>query len=201
MGKTADQPEPDFSRPPVVISQRRDTKSLVRKRAIFLSSVLSTVALFVVTVDVRLFYLWSSDYDWGLSSRQTSAISIAFLFLLPLLATLRQCFIKPADIKVIWNAFVFTTLLLVGPFSMLYTNGNFTFDFQRLGLMFIGYVIGLCLIEVLGMGCELVLKIFWNWFASLNFALKRTKKPPLQVATEAQELTEVEPTVSNQQSH
>lgn len=193
------QHQPDFSKPPVVLPDRRDNRSLVRKRAIFFSSVLSTFALFVVFADVHFQVRGSTDY-WMFNYDQWKPIHAFFLLLLPIVATIRQYYIKPADMKVIWNAFIVTTLLLVGPFSMLNPVGIFTFDFQRLGSMFIGYLIGICVVEVLGMGCELVLKVFWNWISSLNLTLNRARKPPMRVASEAQDLTEAEPTVSNQQS-
>ena len=201
MGEQSNHIEPDYSRPPVLIFHPQSTKSLIRKRAISFSSVFSTLALFVVTADVGLYLDINSEYYWGFSYNQWSPVQALFLLSLPVLATIRQCYIKPADVKFIWQSFTCTTLVLVGPFSMLSTKGIFILDFQRLGAMFLGYLVGVCVIEVLGMGCELVLKIFWNWLASFSLVSKRTKKPPMQVASEAQDLTEVEPIVSNQQFH
>lgn len=201
MGKKSNPAELDFSQPPTFLGDRSKRRVAKYRYAVLGSAVLSTLAFFVLSFDVYWLRYGSSPYSWLFQVHPWGQIRYTLLLFTIITASIRQFVLKPGDRNIVFGILLITTLILSGPFSLFEKDGLIPFRFQTFINLFITFSVGMCVIEIFGRGCIYVLQVAWESLPQFAQRPRVTKQPPMRVASEAQDLTEIEPTVSNQQFH
>jgi hypothetical protein len=201
MGEKSDPGEHDFSQPPIFLGGSSIRRVVRNRFALLWSAVLSTLAFFVLSFDVYWLQWDSNPYAWLFQKHPWGPIQKLLLLFTIITASIRQFFLKSQDRNIVFGVLLTTTLVLSGPFSLFEKDGLIPFSFQTFLNLFITFSVGMCVIEIFGRGCNYVLQVAWESLPQFAKRPRVTKRPPMRVASEAQDLTEVESTVSNQQFH